>query len=282
MSAPISDLEKLHGLIRQGGGPETTATALEIIKRIQEKGESVDGLSKSYKDSYSPLMRAAVHGRVEIADALIKAGADMNKFFGTRNPLFGAVVNNKVQMVELLLASGADKEAKMEDGTTPLSYAAEEGNLQIVKKLIEAGADVNAKANDGTTPLLVAAQFDNKEVVKALLTAGAKVMEPTYLGKSVFNWANQEDEKDEDAEDEDAEDEDEEDDGYEVYGDMFSPNMKRIILEHAKKKGRQELRNKALNRRKHAVNAFLKIRGNVGGGRRTRHRRRGRRSTRKA
>ena len=266
MSAPVSDLIALHRLIRLGGGPETTATALEIIKRMQEKGENVDGVD--YIDGYSPLRRAALLGRLEIADALIKAGADVNKFYGGWSPLIGAVMNNKVELVKLLLTAGADKEAKAYDGSTPLFLASDKGFLEIVNALIEAGADVNAKTDDGASPLFIATQEGHEGVAKALLAAGAKVMEPNWKGKSVFKWATEEDEE---------------------WGNLFPPATKALILKHTLEKGdtkipkgRQEVRNMAFNRRKHAVNAFLKIRGNVGGGRRTRHRRHGRRSTRKA
>ena len=48
---------------------------------------------------------------------------------------------------------GAGKEARDEDGETPLHFAAHEGHLPVVQYLCEQGADKEARDDDGRTPL---------------------------------------------------------------------------------------------------------------------------------
>ena len=48
---------------------------------------------------------------------------------------------------------GAGKEARDEDGETPLHFAAHEGHLPVVQYLCEQGADKEARDDDGRAPL---------------------------------------------------------------------------------------------------------------------------------
>ena len=65
----------------------------------------------------------------------------------------GLLINGKLDCVKALIEAGADLNAKENDGSTALHWAADNGKLDCVKALIEAGADLNAKENDGWTAL---------------------------------------------------------------------------------------------------------------------------------
>ena len=54
-------------------------------------------------------------------------------------------MNGREAMVRLLLEAGADKEAKDDDGLTPLGWAAWIGHEAVVRLLLERGADTEAK-----------------------------------------------------------------------------------------------------------------------------------------
>lgn len=104
--------------------------------------------------------------RIEIAEALLAAGAEINprgNFF--MSPLMQAVED--LEMVKLLIAHGADVNQKNFRGATALMGAAAAGPASVVKYLIEKGADVNARDKDGATALMTAehrqALFDPSE-----------------------------------------------------------------------------------------------------------------------
>ena len=86
------------------------------------------------------------------------------------------VQKGKPGMVSMALRLGADKNARGEDGMTPLMSAAQAGHAEPVKKLIAAGADVNARhAASGMTALMFAAQNGHAEVVDALVAGKAAI-----------------------------------------------------------------------------------------------------------
>ena len=104
--------------------------------------------------------------RIEIAEALIAAGAEINpkgNFF--MSPLMNAVED--LEMLKLLIADGAEVNQRNFRGATALMGAAAAGPASVVKYLIEKGADVNARDKDGTTALMTAegrqALFDPEE-----------------------------------------------------------------------------------------------------------------------
>jgi len=71
------------------------------------------------------------------------------------------------------LNKGADVNAKSNDGTSALMYAAWKGNLDIVRELLNKDADFNAKADNGSTALILAAKNGYVDVVQRLKATGA-------------------------------------------------------------------------------------------------------------
>ncbi len=90
----------------------------------------------------------------DMAEFLIKHGADVNKESALGTPLMNAVSNMwNADIVDLLIKSGADVNKQDKDGRTALFYAYASGNDDLVTKLIKAGADVTLKDNMGQTYL---------------------------------------------------------------------------------------------------------------------------------
>ena len=75
----------------------------------------------------------------------------------------------------MLVDNGAPKEAKEEDGGTPLHLACMAGQADVVRMLVDRGADREAREEDGFTPLMYAAGNSHLECVRLLLNGGALV-----------------------------------------------------------------------------------------------------------
>jgi ankyrin repeat protein len=76
-------------------------------------------------------------------------------------------------IVSALLTAGANRNARDQDGNTPLHKAAWRGNAEAAKVLLANGADARAKDVDGYTAL-DKARSAKRESVVALLEAAAK------------------------------------------------------------------------------------------------------------
>jgi ankyrin repeat protein len=85
-----------------------------------------------------------------------------------------AAFDGSLPVVEKLLSKGAEVNAKREDGTTALLFAALGGHLAVVQKLLTAGADIHARStNQGA--LGASLLRGHKEVAEFLRAAGARL-----------------------------------------------------------------------------------------------------------
>ena len=118
---------------------------LEITQALIEKGANVN--AKEERDEMTPLHLSALNGHLEVTRELIKAGADVNA--GNRPPLNISIEKGYLEIARALIEAGADVNAKNNNGWTPLHSSAWKGQLEVVRDLIKAGADVNAKETRG-------------------------------------------------------------------------------------------------------------------------------------
>lgn len=129
---------------------------------------------RSPKDE-SPLMLAALKGKLDLARKLITHGADVNKTGWT--PLHYAATGGHVDMIELLLDENAYIDAESPNKTTPLMMAAYYGSATAVKALLEAGADPTLRNQLGLSAVEFA-QRANRPDVAEMVAAAIRAKQP--------------------------------------------------------------------------------------------------------
>ena len=112
---------------------EAFKSALVLAKHPKTKVEFTN------KKGETPLMLAAIHNQLELAQVLIERGADVNRKGWT--PLHYASTKGHREMMRLLLDNSAYIDSEAENGTTPLMMAAYTATPLAVKLLLEEGAD---------------------------------------------------------------------------------------------------------------------------------------------
>ncbi|MEE8285092.1 MAG: ankyrin repeat domain-containing protein [Gammaproteobacteria bacterium] len=173
-------------------------------------------------------LRAAEHGRLDVAKLLLAGGVDVrakghsgesslhsaagngqaemvgylapligepdvrDDFGGT--PLLWAARQHKIEVTRLLLELGADSKAIDKHRQTALHGTADHSDLcdddyRIAQLLLDGGANVNAKDDLGRTSLHVAARDGHLEMARLLLGAGAEVDAETAAGEAPLHLA---------------------------------------------------------------------------------------------
>jgi cytohesin len=108
------------------------ANGLDVNAKCTASGETKDT---------TPLHAAAGKGNIEVAEVLIRNGAELEaRILQNQNtPLHLAVRNNHKAVVTLLIAQGADVNAKTKHGETPLDLGISKGHNEIVDLLRKHG-----------------------------------------------------------------------------------------------------------------------------------------------
>ncbi|EKX50779.1 hypothetical protein GUITHDRAFT_161714 [Guillardia theta CCMP2712] len=150
-------------------------------KRRMQKMEKEMRTSWLYRNK---LHAAAMKGDDNLARTMLakdsSAGMNLNKVFvdqtwveDGQSPLFFAAIKGQLKMVQTLIDAGANVDLKNYDGRTPLSLAAEYGKHETCTLLIDNQADVNSKDTRGRTPLHIAVQKNHARTVRVLLERNA-------------------------------------------------------------------------------------------------------------
>ena len=126
------------------------------VNRLNSKGESA-------------LMLAALTDQRDLAEQLIKKGADVNKTGWT--PLHYAATKGHLAIISLLLEQHAYIDAESPNGTTPLMMAAMYGTAAAVKLLLQEGADPQLKNQQGLTALEFAERASRPDAVELIAAA---------------------------------------------------------------------------------------------------------------
>lgn len=113
-------------------------TAIVARCLLNETWSCIDQLGRT------PLHIAALHGNIQVAAALLKAGAGLISDGLGRAPLHYSASAGYSGMCSLLIQANAYLEARDETRRTPLHFAAQSGHAPVVGLLLNFGADIGA------------------------------------------------------------------------------------------------------------------------------------------
>ena len=143
--------------------------------RVQELLERDPALARAAAiDGGTALHLAAYFRHAEIAQALIRAGADVNAVapgFGNVQPLHSAAAGHQLSIVKMLLEAAANPNARQHMGYTALHEAANSGDVEMARLLLKYGADPAAQTDTGQTALAIAEEKGKSEVATLLREA---------------------------------------------------------------------------------------------------------------
>lgn len=175
---------------------------LSLVKWSIEIGTSVD--QPCDFNRWTALHAAAHKGRVEIAEFLLKKGANVNvKDKDGYTPLHNTADSflkgfprkrtevDRNRIAALLLTYGANVNATTNIGDTPLHRAALTNNVGLVQLLLANGANPNIQQSQGMTSLhfaLVSGK-DRVQVVRLLLAHGADSSIKDEYGHTATDYA---------------------------------------------------------------------------------------------
>lgn len=92
-------------------------------------------------------------------------------------PLMMAAMMGRLDWTKKLIERGAKVQ---KPGWSPVHYAATGPNTEVLALLLDRGADINARAPDMSTPLMMAVRFGPEDSVKLLVARGA---EKSYINE---------------------------------------------------------------------------------------------------
>ena len=157
------------------------------VECLLDCGIDVDGRNAV---DYTPLMLAAMYGRLEFVERLVKHGARVNvtRESGESAILYAAYYGY-LEIVNFLHQQGADMTVCDREGNSLLHSAAASGNLECVKFVMGCGLDLSSRNNNHETALLFAAKRGSLKVIDYLMQRGADIDVRKKGGNTVLHEA---------------------------------------------------------------------------------------------
>lgn len=140
----------------------------QLAAFLAEHGFAADDINAAQADGrFTPLMRAAKAGRLDIVDELLRLGVDLNATNADGcNALWLACYNGSHAIIEGLIAAGIEIDRQNGNGASCLMYVASNSKPDLVKLLLEKGADTKLKNFDDFSALDLAASLACLKLLK--------------------------------------------------------------------------------------------------------------------
>lgn len=129
---------------------------------LVENGFAADDINTPQADGrFTPLMRAAKLGRLDIVEELLALNVDLNATNADGcNALWLACYNGSHPLIERLIGAGIEVDRQNGNGATALMYVSSNSKPDLVKLLLEKGANPNLRNFDDYSALDVAASLE--------------------------------------------------------------------------------------------------------------------------
>lgn len=137
--------------------------SFEKIKEIAQTVHNID--EKEKEEGMTSLMEACRNNELEIAEWLIKKGANVNEknMYNWRPLVFAVGINQiNVEMCKLLIENGSDICIKS------INSACWIGSLGVIRLFVEKGAELSQKVDGNLTAIALLARNDHWEVLEYL------------------------------------------------------------------------------------------------------------------
>ncbi|MGD0665221.1 MAG: ankyrin repeat domain-containing protein [Rhabdochlamydiaceae bacterium] len=157
---------------------------LRIVQSIMESEKvGIEEVSENDHEGITPLVEAAVHGKIPIIKYLIEKGASVNGLAGKKStPLTKLIQSGSsklscqqlIELTRFFIDSGADINCAGEGGYTPLMNACKYTRcIDLMDMLLAQGALIDVKASDENTAFSLAIRYTNVNAFRFLLNRGA-------------------------------------------------------------------------------------------------------------
>jgi ankyrin repeat protein len=137
------------------------------------------------------LIIATEENRVDQVEILLRKGHDINESDDCGwTPLMKAALNGNLNIIQLLLQHGANTELVDSGGYTAMLLAASNNHHHVVEALLNKGTSINhQELTRGWTALIWAAKRGHAETVELLLSHRADRKITDFSGKTALDWA---------------------------------------------------------------------------------------------
>jgi ankyrin repeat protein len=179
----------IYGLNEKGMTRQMRRGLKEIADYLLRRGADVNVLGCDP----TPLGWAACAGDIFLVKALIKRGADVEAMLGGRTTaLLTAIAEEREDCAIALIQAGANLHTRTTGGQTALHLAAALGQARIVEVCLDRQSDlVNTVDENFETPLMLAAREGYESIIKSLLLFAPDKAMKNKVGKSAANIAQE-------------------------------------------------------------------------------------------
>jgi len=151
------------------------AGSLSTVELLLRRGAGPDARTGGgHARLYCLGNEGTVEGAGRAVRALVQAGADVNAHDGVKQstPLHMAARRGNVEVAEALLDCGANLEARDTSGDTPLRRAVNCNKSGVASLVVERGADIRSMGSRGLTPLTAARTAAMKQCLRRAIEPG--------------------------------------------------------------------------------------------------------------